>query len=204
MSDYLIQAHKVLTQGKCLCFPTETVYGLGAIATMDEAVKRVYEIKERPLDKPLSMMVADVDKAHNIAILNKAAVVLAQRFWPGPLTMILPISKEGKQNLSKYVNYDGDSIGIRIPSHPVAQAILHVIDIPLIATSANPSGKPPALSSVQVEAYFKDQMLIVPESEDGAIGVSSTVIDVTTRHVSMVREGNITMESIDHCIRWLQ
>ena len=127
----------LLRLGALVAFPTETVYGLGADARQGAAVASIYEAKGRPAFNPLIVHVADVAAAQQYALWSPQAAVLAQAFWPGPLTMVLPL-REG-HGLSELVTAGLQTVGLRVPAHPAAQALLKRFDGPVAAPSANPS-----------------------------------------------------------------
>ena len=133
------QAATILSAGGLVAFPTETVYGLGADACNGQAVAQVYAAKGRPNFNPLIVHVADLNTAKRYALFDDTALNIAIEFWPGPLSLVLPLIQD--HGLSELVTAGLDSVAIRIPKHPIAQALLRAFDGPLAAPSANPSGR---------------------------------------------------------------
>src|SRR5699024_4291834 len=172
----LLEAAAVLQAGGLVAFPTETVYGLGADATSPEAVASIFRAKGRPADNPLIVHVADEAPLQKwVGDLPEKGKCLARRFWPGPLTLILP----HRGNLAPQVTAGLPTVGIRIPSHPVALALLQACRIPIAAPSANRSGKP---SPTRADHVWHDLQGRIDGLVDGGatgVGVESTVVDVT-------------------------
>ncbi len=196
MDTEILQAVSLLIEGKLVCFPSETVYALAADATNDEAVKAIYQLKGRKGQAPLSLMVADVAMAKRYVAFDQKAEYLASLFWPGPLTLILPV-RQGvvTNNISRYVNEGMATLGIRIPNHPTAQSILAKFGKPIVATSANPSGKPSAVSTEEISYYFANQVFVVLGGKSD-LGIASTVVDMTCAPPAILREGSISKEHI--------
>lgn len=187
-------AHALL-EGKLVAFPTETVYGLGANATNGLAVVRVFEAKGRPRFNPLIVHVPDAAAASELADMTPLAVLLAERFWPGPLTMVLP-RRTGSLTVSELVMAGLDTIAIRVPSHEIAQSFLRAAAVPVAAPSANVSGH---VSATHASHVFEDLGASVDRIIDGGaarIGLESTIVslaDVPT----LLRAGAIPREDIE-------
>ncbi|WP_395820503.1 L-threonylcarbamoyladenylate synthase [Devosia sp.] len=182
-----------LRAGEVVAFPTETVYGLGADATNSDAVLKIYETKGRPRFNPLIVHVADLAMAETLVELSALAKKLAV-FWPGPLTLVLP-QKPGA-GLSDIVTAGLDTVGIRIPAHPLALKLIQATGRPLAAPSANPSGK---LSSTTAEQVIRGFAGRVPVLDGGpcAAGVESTILAVTGHTVTQLRAGALPREDIE-------
>lgn len=178
------EAGRLLREGKLVAFPTETVYGLGVHLEDPDAVARLYRVKGRPAEKALTLAIAEhADlKRHHIP-LSPFARKLAERFWPGPLTLILRKEGTGK-------------IGVRMPGHPVARSILQKAGVPIGLPSANPSGQTPPRSAEEVLAYFEGLIDLVLDGGRTPLGVSSTVVEVDDTSWTMVREGAIPEKEI--------
>jgi L-threonylcarbamoyladenylate synthase len=168
------KAVRVLRQDGIIVYPTETVYGLGADAFSDEAVTRVYEIKQRPLSKPMSVAVCDSEMLHAIAHVDDAAEAFIERFLPGPVTVVLP----AKSCILPLLTGGAGFIGIRMPDHDVACAIIAELDAPITSTSANLAGAPPPIRPEQVTVVYD---LLVDGGE--LPGTPSTVVDLVHRQV---------------------
>lgn len=144
------EAAKLLQGGECVAFPTETVYGLGADATNQAAVQKIYEAKGRPSDNPLIVHIARREQMDQfVASYPAKAIQLMEKFWPGPLTVILPLKKD---SLATNVSAGLSTVGVRMPEHPVSLALIGTANIPIAAPSANRSGKPsPTTASHVIE-----------------------------------------------------
>lgn len=189
MQNQILQAVEILSKGGIILLPTETVYGIAADARNKSAVEKIYEIKERDYSKPLQVMVANIDKAMEIAIFNNKALELAKKFWPGALTIILKI-KPG--SLPNNFNKVSDTVGIRIPDHEVALKILDQFGAPVAVTSANISGDPSNINFAEAKKIFGNKLDFFIDGGDSRIGVSSTVIDLTDeKHPKILRHGSV-------------
>lgn len=192
--ENLAKLAKLLVQGEVVAFPTETVYGLGADASNPEAVAKIYAIKNRPSFNPLISHYSSGDKAWIDVIPSKLAYKLAEKFWPGPLTMILPKSKNSR--ISSLATAGLDCAAVRVPVHPVAMRLLEKLDIPVVAPSANPSTKLSPVSTEHVMKSLGSKLDWVLDGGECSIGIESTVIDLTTESPVILRAGVITEEEI--------
>jgi L-threonylcarbamoyladenylate synthase len=189
----LLELAARLRAGELVAFPTETVYGLGADATSSDAVLKIYETKGRPRFNPLIVHVADLAMAERFVSFTPMALRLAE-FWPGPLTLVLPRRPEA--GLSDLVTAGLDTVGIRIPAHPLALALIRETGRPLAAPSANRSGKLSPTTAAQVERSFDGA---VPVLEGGAseAGVESTILAVEGDVVTQLRAGALPRDEIE-------
>jgi L-threonylcarbamoyladenylate synthase len=183
----------LLRGGAVVAFPTETVYGLGADAGNPDAVLRIYETKGRPRFNPLIVHCADLAMAERFAVFSPLALRLAA-FWPGPLTLVLP-RKPGAR-LSDIVTAGLDTVGIRIPDHPLALALIRAAGVPLAAPSANPSGKLSPTTAEQVNKGFEG-LVPVLDGGDSTRGVESTIVAVDGEAVTQLRAGALSREEIE-------
>jgi L-threonylcarbamoyladenylate synthase len=183
-----------LKAGAVVAFPTETVYGLGADATNSDAVLRIYETKGRPLFNPLIVHCADLPMAQGLAEFSPTALELAQRFWPGPLTLVMP-AKLGS-GLSDLVTAGLPTVGIRIPAHSVAQALIQAVGRPLAAPSANPSGKLSPTTAAQVESAFNGTVPVLDGGPADA-GVESTILLVEGDRITQLRAGAVPRDELE-------
>ncbi|MDA3129381.1 L-threonylcarbamoyladenylate synthase [Aliibacillus thermotolerans] len=182
-----------INKGEVIAFPTETVYGLGADARNDKAVKKIFQAKGRPGDNPLIVHIGEKEQLHHVTrSLSCCAEQLMERFWPGPLTVILP-KKEG---LSSRVTAGLDTVAVRMPSHPVARALLQVANVPVAAPSANRSGKPSPTKAAHVMEDLDGKIKGVIDGGDAGYGVESTVIEVIEDIVWILRPGGVTKEQL--------
>lgn len=191
--NQLATAGELLANGRLVAFPTETVYGLGADARSDEAIKSVFEAKGRPTDNPLIVHVASVEQIYPLVLdVTAATKRLMVRFWPGPITLVFPKSKR----VSNLVTAGLDTVAIRIPSHPWAHAILQHAQIPVAAPSANRSGSPSATTWQAVQQDLDQRIDAIVCGPPTAIGLESTVVDATGEHPRILRPGKITWEEL--------
>lgn len=191
-------AASVLSNGGLVAFPTETVYGLGADARNGKAVAAVYEAKGRPSFNPLIVHVASLEMAQQFACFNDLSMNLARVFWPGPLSLVLPLREE--HGLSELVTAGLDTVAIRVPQHPTAQELLKAFSGPLAAPSANPSGR---ISPTEAAHVITDMDGVIDGVLDGgscAVGLESTILKVNGTRVSLLRAGGISIEDIEHAI----
>ncbi|NLY11613.1 MAG: threonylcarbamoyl-AMP synthase [Firmicutes bacterium] len=190
--EQLQEAIDLLKDGECVAFPTETVYGLGADALNQEAVKKIFLAKGRPADNPLIVHIADRKQINDLVVEVPAeAQVLIEKFWPGPLTLVL----KKKLSVPDIVTAGLSTVAVRMPDHPVALQLLKS-GVPLAAPSANISGKP---SPTRAEHVFSDLNGRIPAIVDGGAtqsGVESTVIDCTISPFRLLRPGGVTFEQL--------
>jgi L-threonylcarbamoyladenylate synthase len=189
----LFQAARLIRQGELVAFPTETVYGLGANAANPDAVAKIFQAKGRPTDNPLIVHIASADMWTALARgINDRALSLAERFWPGPLTIVLPRTDA----VPDVVTAGLDTVGVRMPSHPLALALIRESGCPLAAPSANRSGRP---SPTTAQAVLDDMGGIIPMILDGgscSVGVESTVLDLSGVTPVVLRPGGVTVEAL--------
>jgi L-threonylcarbamoyladenylate synthase len=186
---------RALRAGRLVAFPTETVYGLGAVATNDRAVAAIFAAKDRPRFNPLIVHVTDAAAARALGRWNDAAAQLAARFWPGALTLVLPRS-EGCP-LSLLVSAGDDTVGLRAPAHPVAQALLEATGLPIAAPSANPAGQVSPTTAEHVAAGLGDRIDLIVDGGPCPIGLESTVLDLTCAPPRLLRPGGVTGEQLE-------
>jgi len=186
-----------LQAGRLVAFPTETVYGLGADATNGEAVARLYAAKGRPLFNPLIAHVADAAAARALARFNSDAARLAEVFWPGPLTLVLP--KAASCRVADLATAGLDSIAVRVPRHAVAQQILGAFGGPVVAPSANRSGHVSPTTAAHVLSDFGGSLDLIIDGGATAIGVESTIVACLGDPV-LLRPGGVPREAIEEAL----
>ena len=186
------KAVKLLLNGEVIGLPTETVYGLAANAFNVDAVKKIFRIKKRPYDNPLIVHVCDFVMLQDIAYITPEAVEAAKAFWPGPLTLVL----RKKDTINPLITCNLDTVAVRMPSHPVAKAIISQADIPLAAPSANLSGSPSTTSAQHVLDDLKGLIPLIIDAGSCEIGVESTVLSLTGKAPVILRPGIISLERI--------
>lgn len=194
-ADAISDAAETLRTGGLVAFPTETVYGLGADATNARAVAGIFAAKGRPLFNPLIAHVADVGDASRYAILDHRAEALAAAFWPGALTLVL--RKTPHCPIADLTTAGLDTVAIRVPSHPVAQALIRAAGVPLAAPSANRSGHVSPTTAAHVEADLADTVAIILDDGPSAVGIESTVVDLSGPTPVLLRAGGVMSEAIE-------
>jgi len=183
----------ILKQGGLVAFPTDTVYGLGASANISQAVEQIYRVKERPLNMALPLLLADISQMSEVAEpVPPIAWLLANKFLPGALTIVLPRSKL----IPDIITAGGVTVAVRIPAHPVPVALVRGLGTPIVGTSANLSGKPSALTADEVYSQFGDKVDLVIDGGKCPGGRESTIIDVTGEVAIILREGAISGEEL--------
>ncbi len=195
LSEQISAAAVRLKAGDLVAFPTETVYGLGADATNDTAVGKIFEVKRRPQFNPLIVHIPNMDMARTVAKFTPAAQILAKYFWPGPLTLVLPLKLSA--NLSARVTANLDSIALRIPRHPVAQNLLNQVGRPIAAPSANISGSVSATKASHVRDDFIENNITILDGGDAECGLESTIVGLIDKKISLLRLGAVDRASIE-------
>lgn len=193
----IARAAELLRSGGLVAFPTETVYGLGANALDARAVDRIYAAKGRPSHNPLIVHIANVDQVLRVARKwTDRAELLARAFWPGPLTLVLPKRDEVPAAVSAGL----PTVAVRLPSHPVAHALLLAADIPVAAPSANKSTMLSPTTGVHVEKSLGDAVDLILDAGPTPVGIESTVLDLTQLVPMLLRPGSVTIEQIESVI----
>ncbi|WP_297516505.1 L-threonylcarbamoyladenylate synthase [Thermococcus sp.] len=189
-------AGRLIIEGKLVAFPTETVYGLGADALNENAVRRIFEAKGRPADNPLIVHIADFNDLKKLAReIPEEARLLAEKFWPGPLTLVLP-----KREEVPLVTTGGlDTVAVRMPAHPIALALIRA-STPIAAPSANISGKPSPTLAEHVVDDFYGRIEAIIDGGPTWVGVESTVIDLSSERPTLLRPGGLPLEEIEKVI----
>ncbi len=185
----------VLAEGGLVAMPTETVYGLAADATNGEAVARIYAAKGRPRFNPLIAHVVDLAAAERLALFDPLSRRLAEALWPGPLTLVLP--KRADSGLSELATAGLDTVAIRVPAHPAAEALLAAFGGPLAAPSANRSGHVSPTTAAHVEADLGGVVPLILDAGPSAVGVESTILRVVDGTVHLLRAGGVPRERIE-------
>jgi L-threonylcarbamoyladenylate synthase len=190
----IAQAAELLRNGGLVAFPTETVYGLGANALNRDAVRKIFDAKGRPANNPVIVHVADGLRLAQVAEnIPDIAFRLAERFWPGPLTLVLPRSSD----LPEEVSGGGPTVAVRIPAHPIAQALLTAARIPVAAPSANRSTGLSPTTAAHVASSLGDSLDLILDGGACPGGIESTVLDITTSPPRILRPGPVTAMMIE-------
>ncbi|MES9699026.1 MULTISPECIES: L-threonylcarbamoyladenylate synthase [Bacillus] len=193
----LKEAARLLRENEAVAFPTETVYGLGANAMDDEAIAKIFEAKGRPSDNPLIVHIGTKSQLDGIVReIPPVAEKLMEHFWPGPLTIILP----RKKGISERVTAGLNTVGVRMPDHPVALALLEEANVPVAAPSANRSGRPSPTLASHVYEDLNGKIAGIVDGGATGVGVESTVIDCTSEVPTILRPGGITKEQLEAVI----
>ena len=191
-ADAIAQAKQVLSAGELIVLPTETVYGVAAHPALGDAVAKLAKAKARDADKPIAFLASDMEAIRNCgAVMDPAAECLAEAFWPGPLTLVLPLESGGTE-------------GFRIPDHDVALAILRAAGGLLRVSSANESGNPDALTATEAVEALGSHVTFVMDSGPARGGLASTVVRSEGNGIEILREGAIQSEAIHLAVKELQ
>ena len=192
-TDKLTGAAEIIRKGGLVAVPTETVYGLAANGLDAQAVEKIYEVKGRPAVKPLSLMVSDSQDMERYCLdIPPQAKTLAERFWPGPLTIVL----KAKELVPEIVRAGGETVGLRCPDHPMTLALLEKAQIPFAAPSANPSGEASPKTAETVRAYFDGKIAAIVDGGPCGIGKESTLLDMAHTPYRVLRQGALPESEI--------
>jgi L-threonylcarbamoyladenylate synthase len=192
------EAARLLRAGKLVAFPTETVYGLGADATSESAVARIYAAKGRPVFNPLIAHVASLAAAQAQGVFSADALRLAERFWPGPLTLVLPLSPSA--TVCAAARAGQSTIALRVPSHPTALSLLAAVDLPLAAPSANRSGRVSPVTAAHVLDDLSGEIDLVLDAGPCPVGVESTIVACLDGPPRLLRPGGLPRALIEEAL----
>jgi L-threonylcarbamoyladenylate synthase len=179
--SHIARAAEQLRAGAVIAFPTDTLYAVAARAADPTAVARLYAVKQRSPGQPMVWLVLDQAQVERFAVVSTAAVALMSRFWPGPLTLVLPARSPG----------DGRTLALRAPDHDVALALLRALGEPIASSSANPAGQPPPVDADHVMAGLGDRLDVVLDGGPCRIGQPSTILDLSGATPRILRQGAI-------------
>jgi len=195
--DQLMEAAEILRKGGIVAFPTETVYGLGANALETQASAKIYAAKGRPSDNPLIAHIASIDDLPKLAAqIPDAGRKLAEKYWPGPLTLVFP-----KKEIVPYGTTGGlDTVAVRMPSDPIATRLIRLAGVPVAAPSANTSGRPSPTRAEHVIEDLNGKIEMIIDGGEVGIGVESTIVDVSGEIPTLLRPGAITMEMLKETV----
>lgn len=186
-----------LISGKLVAIPTETVYGLAADALNYIAVQHIFEAKGRPANNPLICHVAGIQMAKRYVAVTEIAEKLMERFWPGPLTFVLP-KKDGSA-IPEVVSAGLPTLAVRCPAHKAAHAIIEALDHPIAAPSANPSGKLSPTTAKDVAEGLGGKITLILDGGTTEVGIESTIIGVVGNQITLLRPGTVTVDDISDC-----
>ena len=196
------EASRLLRGGELVAFPTETVYGLGADATNDKAVAKIFEVKGRPQFNPLISHLPTAQQAFKFGAFSETAKQLASMLWPGPITFVVPRSNNCP--ISWLASAGLETVAIRVPDHPVATELLERVGVPVAAPSANISGRISPTRSRHVQEEFGSNIPSILEGGDCNVGLESTVLDLSDAIPTLLRPGHITKEQLESKIGKIQ
>ena len=188
------RAARLVTEGELVAFPTETVYGLGGDATSEAAVARIFAAKGRPRFNPLIVHVPELAEAEALARFDERALIAARRFWPGPLSLVLP--RRPESGLALLASAGLDTVALRAPAHAVAQALLRATGRPIAAPSANRSGRVSPTTAAHVASELGDRVALILDAGPCSVGVESAVLDLTGAAPLLLRPGGVTLEQL--------
>jgi L-threonylcarbamoyladenylate synthase len=194
----IARAVEILRAGGLVAFPTETVYGLGADATSGEAVAGIYAAKERPRFNPLIAHVAEPEAALRKGVFDETASRLAERFWPGPLTLVVPAARGC--SVSELARAGLDTVALRVPAHPIARELLRLVGRPIAAPSANRSGRVSPTTAEHVLADLDGRIDAVLDGGPTQVGLESTIVACVDERPRLLRLGGVTREEIEGLI----
>ena len=184
---------EIIRSGGIVIFPTETVYGIGANGLHEKAVDKLYKVKNRPLNKPISLLVSNMEMIEKITknISNKE-YKLMNKFFPGPFTIIL----KKKNIIPDIVTSGGDTVGIRMPSGEIARKLVEYANVPIATPSANISGKPSGTNIDSIIRDFEGKVDYIIDGGESKIGIASTIVQVVNEEIHILREGIISRENV--------
>ena len=188
------KAGELIKQGKIVIFPTETVYGIGTNGLDGNAVKKLYKVKQRPLNKPISLLVANMDMVNLIAKdITEVEYKIMKSFFPGPLTIIL----KKKEIVPDIVSAGRDTVGVRMPRGDVARKLVELAGVPIAAPSANISGEPSGTNLQEIMKHFDGKVDYCIDGGNSELGLASTIVQVIDEKPIILRQGSITLEQIN-------
>ena len=189
---------KIIKEGGIVIFPTETVYGIGTNGLDKEAIKRLYEVKQRPLNKPISLLVSNIEMVNQVAKnISKLEYKIMQNFFPGPLTIIL----EKKDIVPDILTANTNTVGIRMPSGEIARKLIEYAGIPIATPSANISGKPSGTNIKDIQKDFEGKVDYFIDNGESKLGIPSTIVRVINNEVHILRHGSISKEEINNIVK---
>ena len=197
ISKDISKAADLLKEDEVVAIPTETVYGLAGNIFSEKAIRRIFEVKKRPLFNPLIVHLHSIDQVEDIVLeFPPKARLLAQHFWPGPLTLIL----KKKANVPDLITAGKDTVAIRMPNHPVTQKLLKKLPFPIAAPSANPFNRISPTNSSHVESYFKSEIPMILEGGECKKGIESTIVGFEDGEAVIYRLGSLALNEIENII----
>lgn len=195
--EKLVEPAKIIRNGGIVVFPTETVYGIGTNGLDERAIKKLYEIKQRPMNKPTSLLVSDMNMIEELVKdITDLEYKLMEKFFPGPLTIIL----KKKEIVPNILTANTDTVGIRMPGGHIARKLVEYANVPIATPSANISGKLTGINIPQIMEDFKNVVDYYIDEGNSKLGIGSTIVKVIDGEPNILREGSITKEQIYKCL----
>ena len=195
--EKLKEPAKIIKNGGIVVFPTETVYGIGTNGLDEEAVKILYKVKQRPIEKPISLLVSNMEMINQIAKdITELEYKIMEKFFPGPLTIIL----KKKETVPDIITAGKETVGVRMPSGEIARKLVEYANVPIAAPSANLSGEPSGTNIQDIIKSFDGQVDYFIDGGESKIGISSTIVQVIDGVPHILRQGSITKEQIEKLI----
>ena len=190
----LEHAAELIKQGKIVVFPTETVYGIGTNGLDAGAVKKLYEIKQRPLNKPVTLLVSNMEMVEMLAKdITEIEYKIMKKFFPGPLTIIL----KKKEIVPDIVTAGGQTVGIRMPSGEIARKLVEIAGIPIAAPSANITGQSSGTNIQEIRKHFEGKADFFIDDGESELGISSTIVQVIDGNPQILRQGSVALKEIN-------
>ena len=194
----LKKAAKLIKQGEIVVFPTETVYGLGTNGLDENAVKKLYEVKQRPLNKPISLLVSNMKMVNLIAKdITEVEYKIMEKFFPGPLTIIL----KKKDIVPDIVTAGQDTVGVRMPNGEIARKLVEIANVPIAAPSANITGEPSGTNLQEIMEHFEGKVDYFIDGGSSELGLASTIVQVIDGKPQILRQGSITLNQINQIFK---
>lgn len=195
--EELKEPAKVIRNGGIVIFPTETVYGIGTNGFDEKSIKKIYELKKRDFNKPISLLVSNMEMVEMVAKdISDLEYKLMRKFWPGPFTIIL----KKKSIVPDILTSNGDTVGVRMPSGEIAKKLIEYAEVPIAAPSANISGKPSGTDINDIMKDFEGKVDCIIDNGISELGVASTIVKVVDNIPYVLREGIITKEQIEEVV----
>ena len=189
---------EIIKKGGIVVFPTETVYGIGTNGLDKEAIERLYKVKERPLNKPISLLVSDFEMIEKVAKdITEIEYNIMKKFFPGPLTIIL----NKRDIVPDIVTSGGSTVGIRMPDEEITRKLIEYAGVPIAAPSANISGKPSEIDVQDIIKEFGNKVDYYIDGGKSKLGISSTIVKVENNTIKILREGSISKKEIENAIK---
>lgn len=196
--DKLKEISKIIKNGGIVIFPTETVYGIGTNGLNKDAISRLYDVKQRPKTKPISLLVSSIDMVEKVACdITNMEYKLMEKFFPGPLTIILKKKSIVPDNLTN----NTDTVGIRMPDNIIAKKLIEYANVPIATPSANISGRPSGTNIDTIINDFKDKVDYYIDGGESKLGIGSTIVKIENGYPVILRDGSISKKQILECLK---